>query len=342
MKAVAVVILLMTSLTVRTNDFFNRTFNGENKLFIITLDGFRWQEVFGGADSALLHSTDAASLKSLYWASTKEERRKKLLPFFWNVIARNGELHGNRLQKSFVNAANPYALSYPGYNELFTGSVDPTLFNNGKAPNHNPTFLETLNATPSYKNKVAAFASWDAFPYILNQAKQSVYVNSGFEELPEQSPNEVLINQLQNDREDQKNTRYDELTYLACRAYIEKQKPSVVFLGFGGTDEAAHEKNYAAYLQEANKADRMIGELWHYLQSLPEYRGKTSLLITTDHGRGHTKDTWHSHGMLVGGSSQTWLGLLGPAVPALGERKASRQLYLKDVKGMALQLLSRN
>lgn len=336
------VTLLCLSSSVYTNEYTVRLFNRANKLFIITLDGFRWQEVFSGADSALVFSTGADASRALYWDASKEERRKKLLPFFWNIVALQGEVYGNRHLGSYMNTANPYALSYPGYNELFTGAVDLTLFNNGKAINPNPSVLEQLAGTATYKNKVAAFASWDAFPYILNEEKSKVFINSGFTRLPgtNLSATEAMINAAQAGMEDPKNTRHDELTFLACKEYIQRQQPSVVFLGFGGTDEAAHQKEYHNYLQQANNADRMIGELWQYLQSLPEYSGKTTFIITTDHGRGASAGNWHKHGMMVTGSSQTWMAMLGPAVPAQGERKGGHQLYLKDVKEKMLKVLA--
>jgi hypothetical protein len=50
-------------------------------LFIITIDGFRWQEIFTGADSMLINNEeftpDAATIKMLYWCFDVEERRKK-------------------------------------------------------------------------------------------------------------------------------------------------------------------------------------------------------------------------------------------------------------------------
>src|SRR5687768_15929288 len=100
-------VLMLLSLSVRTNEYSVRSFNRENKLFIITLDGLRWQEVFKGADSALIHhpayNADVVNSKALYWAPTQEERRKKLMPFFWNIIAKQGELYGNREKENRMN-----------------------------------------------------------------------------------------------------------------------------------------------------------------------------------------------------------------------------------------------
>src|SRR5688500_8012322 len=86
-------------------------------VIIITIDGFRWQEVFNGADSSLLHNEDATPgseiLTSVYWDASLLERRKKLLPFFWNILAAKGQLYGNRAYNNKVNVSNNYALSYP-------------------------------------------------------------------------------------------------------------------------------------------------------------------------------------------------------------------------------------
>ncbi|RYD75088.1 MAG: phosphoglyceromutase, partial [Sphingobacteriales bacterium] len=76
-------------------------------VFIITTDGLRWQEVFGGADKDIISDTefvkDTALTKEMYWAESPEERRKKLMPFFWSTIAGKGQLHGNRQYKNKVN-----------------------------------------------------------------------------------------------------------------------------------------------------------------------------------------------------------------------------------------------
>ncbi len=57
---------------------------------IITLDGMRWQEVFGGADSALLlnkkYTKDSAGTSKKFWDNSAVTRRKKLFSFIWNTI----------------------------------------------------------------------------------------------------------------------------------------------------------------------------------------------------------------------------------------------------------------
>lgn len=100
-------------------------------LVIVTLDGIRWQEVFGGLDSSLLYNSkytrDTAQLKEKYWAVDISERRRRLFPFLWGTIVQSGQIYGNRHHNNFMNVANPYQFSYPGYNEIFTGYPDTSV-----------------------------------------------------------------------------------------------------------------------------------------------------------------------------------------------------------------------
>src|SRR3954471_21172097 len=71
----------------------------ENVIFV-TWDGFRWQELFGGAEEALLSKDlggvpDVPGLRSSYWRESPDERRQALLPFFWTTIARQGQVFGD-------------------------------------------------------------------------------------------------------------------------------------------------------------------------------------------------------------------------------------------------------
>ncbi|SHF75719.1 alkaline phosphatase family protein [Flavisolibacter ginsengisoli] len=349
MKALLICMVLITlSVSVSNTQRSMTPLDPQNKLFIITLDGFRWQELFNGADSALLNDKETtplnSTIKALYWDRDPIERRKKLMPFTWNVIAKDGQLYGNRKFQNKVNVSNPYALSYPGYSELLTGSVDLTINSNSKTKNTNSNILELLNGSPAYKGKVAAFTSWDVFPYILNEQKSSFVINSGFENVKSKEPSiaQKLLNTLQSDVIAEKTaTRYDELTYIASKEYIQNNKPSVVFLSFSGTDNAGHENRYDQYLEQANNADRMIGELWRMVQSMPEYAGKTTFMITTDHGRGNLPSNWGRHGLFVPGSGQTWFALLGHNVVPSGEMKTENQVYQKSLKDLMTQLLTR-
>jgi hypothetical protein len=305
-------------------------------LFIITIDGFRWQELFSGADSTLINDprfvTDTSLIKSMYWACSGEERRRKLMPFFWNVLAAKGQVYGNRNFNNKVNVSNIYSRSYAGYNEMFTGEADIMIASNNKQNNPNKNVLEYLNELPEYAGRVVAFTSWDVFPYILNKQRSNLKINSGYENMEEDDGLQSLVNKVENEGVYNKTeTRQDELTFITAKEYISKFQPSIVYLSLGETDEAAHQGRYDLYLEKAAHVDHMLQELWYWVQSTAKYRDNTTFIVTTDHGRGKEPYKWWNHGTFVSGSSQAWLGLLGPNIKALGEMKNEEQIYQRQI-----------
>ncbi len=112
-----------------------------------------------------------------------------------------------------------------------------------------------------------------------------------------------------------------------------------MLLGFGETDDYAHAGKYDRYLQSVNAIDRMLSDLWQYIQTTPGYKNNTSLLITTDHGRGSKSKKWTKHSTFISGSSETWLAMIGPNVPAICEAKMKEQIYQKEYAQTIAQLV---
>jgi hypothetical protein len=311
-------------------------------VIIITLDGFRWQELYGGIDTDIINdktfTKNAGDIKDMFGASTPEESRKKLLPFFWTVIASKGQLYGNRTAGNFVNVANRYQVSYPGYNEMFTGYPDTNINSNRKIPNPNKNVLEFINQQEGFKDRVAVFTSWDVFPAILNRERSKLIINSGSEPINipgrQLSPEMKLLNEMQfgDPHFLGGDIREDLLTYYTGFEYIKEYHPKVVFLGFDGTDDLAHRGLYDYYLEQAHTSDQCIAELWQYVQFDTQYKDKTTLILLCDHGRGdHPKRNWTSHGASIPESGETWLAVIGPDTPPLGEVKTKSQLYNKQI-----------
>ena len=58
-------------------------------------------------------------------------------------------------------------------------------------------YWKKLNQTIDYKNKIAAFASWDVFPFIINDKRSGVPVNAGYmSELNLKTPIVNYINKI--------------------------------------------------------------------------------------------------------------------------------------------------
>jgi hypothetical protein len=77
---------------------------------------------------------------------------------------------------------------------------------------------------------------------------------------------------------------------------------------------------YDQYLHAAHQVDVFLKELWETVQKHPQYKDTTTLIVTTDHGRGDPPRGWRDHGAKVAGSEAIWIAVMGPDTPALGER----------------------
>jgi len=335
-------LLLLGSFTV-----IGQSLKTEN-LFIITFDGLRWQELFTGADSALITNKDYVrdgwDLKQLFWSDSPDERRRKLMPFFWGELAKHGQLYGNRKLGNYVDCSNNMWFSYPGYNEILCGFADDQrIKSNNKVNNPNVTLLEYLHNLPAFKGKVAAFCSWDVFPYIINRERSQIPVNAGFESAigSKLSEREKFLNELQTQIPSPwGGVRLDGFTHHYAMEYVRQNKPKVVYISYGETDDFAHDGKYGAYLRSAHQTDKFIQAWWDYFQQDAHYRGKTTILVTTDHGRGTVPlDTWRSHGTEVAGAGQIWIAALGPDTPPRGEVKEPMQLFQNQVAKTAAALL---
>ena len=309
-----------------------KTTQTEN-IILITLDGLRWQELFTGADSLLVDDTgmieSAGSLLGDFWSSDPNVRREMLFPFIWGTIAKQGQIYGNRAYGNKVDNSNKMWFSYPGYNEILSGFADDErITSNSKINNPNVTFLEHLNRLPEFRGKVLAFGSWDVFPYIINEERSGIPVNAGFElaQGNDLTETEKTINRLQQEiRGPWGEVRLDPFTHHFALEAIKKKKPRVVYIAYGETDDWAHDGKYDQYLLSAHQTDQYIREIWETIQSDPQYKDKTTLLIGVDHGRGVTKNSWKGHGESIPQAGQIWLMAMGPDTPALGEMKTEGQ-----------------
>lgn len=311
---------------------------GSESVFVITLDGFRWQELFGGAVDSMMNNKELTPIEEVYGkyhADSREEARSKLMPFFWSTIAKNGTIYGNRWYDNKVNCTNRFWFSYPGYNEILTGFSDPEINSNAKKYNNNITVLEWINSTDQFSGKVAAFGSWDVFPYIINDKRSGIPVNAGFMQATAEdlSEKEKFLNELQEEIPSPwSSVRLDAFTHHYMMEYVKKHHPNLVYISYGETDDFAHDGRYDHYLNSAHQTDQWISEIWNFVQNDPFYKDQTTLLITTDHGRGHSPMTeWKSHGTIYKGSNEIWIAAIGPKVKAQGEVKNELQLFQSQI-----------
>jgi hypothetical protein len=334
--------IFLLSLFLKT-PVYSQTRQTEN-LVVVVLDGMRWQEVFGGADSALMDNANFTKhrdrIRQQFWDVDPKVRREKLLPFLWKTVVTNGQIYGNRHLENKVNVSNPYQFTYPGFSEMLTGYADPAISSNRLVVSKSQNVLEFINKQKGYGNQVSLFATSDLFPFLMDRKNSAVYINADTDTLANVYPEYRLLNDMQRLSHKPTTERPDLVTYFAAREYIKKNKPKVLYLALGDTDAYAHAGQYDHYLEAAHAEDQMIAELWTAIQSIPQYKNKTTLLLTTDHGRGDAiKAEWTGHGPQVKDSGEIWIAAMGPDTPRKTEMSGKNQLYQAQIAATMAALL---
>ncbi len=84
--------------------------SAQENVIYVTLDGFRWQELFSGAEERFITKDagvrDVGALRERFWRQTPEERREVLMPFLWQTIAKNGQIFGDPSRECIAKLTN--------------------------------------------------------------------------------------------------------------------------------------------------------------------------------------------------------------------------------------------
>lgn len=325
--------------------------SGQNaaNVILVTLDGVRVQEIFGGLDETIaLHDeqkvySDMAAMRARFGGDTPEARREALLPFFWKTLAPQGMVLGNPAYGNHVTVQNRVQWSTPGYTEMLTGRPRPEVTDNEHRRYGYPTALEHARAALGLAyQQVAQIGSSETYTLAAASRDDAFLMVSAYDSVPAPwgSPEidrlAALRRQVMGLWEEGSN---DTLTFRMAQAYIEKNHPRLLWLALVNSDDWAHSDRYDRYLAYLHLVDALIGELWQTVQSLDIYRGRTTLIITTDHGRGLQGGDWAEHDITIPGSDAVWLAVIGPDTPNLGEVREPGTLYQGQVAGTLLQFL---
>src|ERR1700722_15743350 len=296
---------------------------------LIVSDGLRWQEIFTGADPLLLDPKNGgnwmeeADLKNKFWRADVEERRRILFPFIWGTVAKNGQIFGNQTKGSIAHVTNGFAFSYPGYNEMSVGFPDRKIDSNEFGPNPNVSVFEWLNKSPEFAGRVAIFGTWGVFSDIFNKARSHLVMQTGWDTprpSGDASKDSLLAKLFATTTRFDEEDVYNAFLQVALLDYVRSAAPRVLFVGYGETDNWAHQGRYDLVLDSAHRMDQAVEELWNTMQAMPQYRGSTTFIITADHGRGSGPVEWKEHGVEEKGSENVWIAIMGPDTPPLGER----------------------
>jgi len=313
-------------------------------VILITLDGVRVKEMFGGLDVELLEGKRADDpLYKKWWAPTAEERREKLMPFFWNTLMKHGSIAGHREMGSTVELTNTHRFSYPGYAELLLGVAhDKEINSNNGTQNPYKTVLEFIKEEKQLKKEqVAAFASWDILQWIVEKTPGTITANAGQRayEHKHLDPKIEQLVELQLETLTPWDIRHDIFTHKLAMFHLKTFTPRMLYISYGETDDWAHDARYDRVLSSLNQTDRFLKEIWEFVQDNEEYRDKTTIIITTDHGRGNS-DEWPDHESWVEGAQYIWQAFISPDSSLRGVWKSSETLYMNQIAATICKLLN--
>lgn len=193
-----------------------------------------------------------------------------------------------------ARAASSMALSLPGYQALATGVVTKCLDNECPRVAQDTVAEFLAERLALERDEVAVFASWSRMRRAVAQGDARVLIDA-----PDDGP----------PREGGplwKNARFDAQTFDAALAHLTRTRPRFLQVSFLDMDEWAHAGFREEYEAALGDADARIAHLLDWVESLPpDERALTTVLITSDHGRGH--GDWREHGFFHRGSGETFL-----------------------------------
>lgn len=79
--------------------------------------------------------------------------------------------------------------------------------------------------------------------------------------------------------------RDDLVTMTKTKEVMAKYSPNVMVINLKDVDSYGHANKWDEYIKAIKTTDASIKEIWDYIQSLPAYKDKTTLIVSNDHGR---------------------------------------------------------
>ncbi|MBI3542822.1 MAG: hypothetical protein HY075_06055 [Deltaproteobacteria bacterium] len=226
--------------------------------------------------------------------------------------------------------SNPIGVSLPAYADIFAGRRQEKIRGNHPPKedlrSHYPTIFDVLKKSGLTDDELALHASWE--PICALSGSESFYKSCGWKE--------GLHKGRYLKPEVFEHSRSDMDTFLELAQELPKRHQRFTFVHLVDADEEAHleadareklglEYGIFNYHKALREDDYYVGRLWRLLQSDPYYRGTTTLLVTTDHGRCDFPDAkqWAGHGdckyvhkapEICAGCRHVFLMAVGPGV----------------------------
>jgi hypothetical protein len=283
---------------------------------LVVLDGVRWQDVFVPENTPVLH----------------------------RMIADRGAAIGAPGHGPVMSASGPAFVSLPGYSEIFTGRRAHGCADNDCGRARAATLFDEVVHAEGSADAVALFSSWERIERAASPWEGSFVLSAGRsgrwhpEELARDPGIAALLDEAgkADPFPGYGDFRPDRLTGETALRYLELRQPRLLYVGLGEPDEYAHRGDFTGYLGSLRAADAVVGAIFETLDRMGERGARTTVLVTTDHGRGAD---WRHHGREMRESARTWLFAGGEGISARGVVHSVRSHRLSDVAPTVRALL---
>ena len=245
-----------------------------HNVILVTVDGLRNEELFGGIDERVLGSvensgieyeSESARVRAAYAGSSPDLSRSALMPFFWTELVPNGVLLGNESKGGGVRVTNKELFSAPGYIEILTGEPHDDVVSNDLIRYPYPSFMEyAKDGLGLGYTDVATIGSWEGFATLSSSRPDLFFTNTGFEEVKPEYATERMrwLGEIQHDIITLwPEGRSDAVTFGMGVECLQKFKPRVLYIAFGETDDWAHQRRYDRYLDYIHVFDSYLKRL---------------------------------------------------------------------------------
>lgn len=183
----------------------------------------------------------------------------RYLPHIWDELRPRGTI--------FTNFRNDGAtITCPGHAAFLTGFAEQLANDGSQRPSH-PTLFEY-------------------YRYQTHEPDSSCYVVSGKRKLSMLTySSDTVYGEVYGARAVALDDRSDIETWHALTAVMDSARPRMVIVNFPSVDYAGHDDDWEGYLAAIRTADSLVYLLWQKIQSDDHYRDRTTLFVSSDHGR---------------------------------------------------------
>lgn len=265
----------------------------EPNVILVMVDGVRWNDFFHGQDPSLSGGKSGP-----------------LMETFHREVAPQGVLFGDRLAGNTMLVGNPIKKSLPGYQSIMAGATQPCGSNECGRIKVETVQERLLRELKLDSRKVATLASWKGIAHAVEHVEGRGFVNTGVEPMRDtygDTESAELNLRQESDLPPFGDARWDKYTWAHAMRYVRVHRPRFLFVSMNDADEFGHAGKYDEYTSALRRYDQWMKELVALLDTLGDYGKSTTILMTTDHGRGNGPKDWRHHRSSIEGSQHVFL-----------------------------------